>query len=80
LGDEQRYPVETLNTPQQTETVVASVWRGHQLMTPVGGGVQMAPTEALLAENLLTDEQGEVAKAHDEIRLDQLAPGQWWWD
>jgi hypothetical protein len=80
FGDEQRYPVQTLNTPQQTETVVASVWRGNQLMTPVGGGVQMAPSQALVSTNLLTDEKGEVAKTRDAIRLDQLAPGQWWWD
>ncbi len=47
FGQEQSYPVETLNTPKQTETVVASIWRGSRLMTPVGGGVTIEPRQAL---------------------------------
>ena len=80
LADEQAYPIETLNTPQHTETVVASVWRGNHLMTPVGGGVTLHPREALQSSNLLSDDDGKVSKAHESIQLDRLAPGQWWWD
>ena len=41
FGDEVRFPVMTYAAPTQVETVVTSVWRGNQLMTPVGGGVTM---------------------------------------
>jgi len=80
FGDEAAFPVQTYNTPKQTETVVATIWRGNKLMTPVGGGVQLHPPKALDAENLLPDDAGKVVKTRDEIHLDQLAPGQWWWD
>jgi hypothetical protein len=80
LGNEQAYAVETLNVPQHTETVVASIWRGNRLMTPVGGGVTMHPREALETSNLLADEDGKVNKTRDAIQPNQLPPGQWWWD
>ncbi len=78
--DEQAYAVETLNTPRETETCVAGVWRGATLMTPVGGGVELHPKKALEDANLLHDDNGKVAKAREEVHAEQLAPGQWWWD
>ena len=69
-----------INTPLQVETVVASVWKGNQLMTPVGGGVTMQPRKALASENVLRDEEGKVSEARDGIKLGDLADGQWWWD
>jgi hypothetical protein len=84
FGNEQAYPVETLNTPRETETCVAGIWRGNTLMTPVGGGVELHPKKALDSENLLADDGGKVAKARNEVHIekltDKLAPGQWWWD
>jgi len=56
------------------------MWKGRTLMTPIGGGVQIHPTEALDPTNLLDDEQGAVAEARASIELDKLAPDQWWWD
>ena len=44
---EAAYPVETLNPPQQVESAVNAIWKGMTLMTPIGGGVQMRPTEAI---------------------------------
>jgi hypothetical protein len=49
-------------------------------MTPVGGGVTLEPQEALQASNVQPDKDGKVSQAYEGIRLDQLAPGQWWWD
>jgi hypothetical protein len=79
LGDEARYPVETLNTPKQVETAVASLWKNKRLMTPVGGGVEISADKALLPANLLADEKGEAAKARAS-GVPNLAEGQWWWD
>ncbi len=80
FGQEQSYPIETLNTPQHTETVVASIWRGNRLMTPVGGGVTLEPRQALQDGNVQSDEDGKLAKTRDGIKIDQLAADQWWWD
>jgi len=78
--DEQACPVETLNAPKQVASVVNSMWKGSMLVTPIGGGVQMRPTEAISPTNLLDDEKQAVAKARTEIDLSQLGADQWWWD
>ena len=60
FADEGAVPVETLNTPTRTETVVAAVWKGSTLLTPLGGGVTMEPTKALQPANTLPDEDGAI--------------------
>jgi len=80
LADERTVPVETYNTPLQVETVVASVWKGRRLMTPVGGGVHIQPRMALSSSNLRADEEGSVSATHDGISLKSLAADRWWWD
>ncbi|MCB9923363.1 MAG: DUF1598 domain-containing protein [Planctomycetaceae bacterium] len=80
FGNEESFAVQTGKAPQQVETAVSAVWRGNRLMTPIGGGVNIQPRLALNASNLLPDDQGAVKKRHSEIKLDHLAPGQWWWD
>jgi hypothetical protein len=77
---EKAYPVETLNPPQQVESAVNSLWKGNRLLTPIGGGVQMRPTEAVDPTNLLDDEGAKVKEARAAIDLSTLAPDQWWWD
>jgi hypothetical protein len=77
---EESYPVETLNPPQQVESAVNAIWKGFTLLTPIGGGVQMRPTEAVDPTNLLDDEKGAVEEARAAIDLSKLAPDQWWWD
>jgi hypothetical protein len=77
---EDAYAVETLNPPQQVESAVNSLWKGNTLVTPIGGGVQMRPTEAVEPTNLLDDEKGAVEEARAAIDLSTLAPDQWWWD
>jgi len=80
FGSEARYPVEVHNAPKRVETAVNSLWKGRRLMTPVGGGVQIKPQQAIDGGYVLGDEDGQVAAAHDAIDLKQLGPDQWWWD
>ncbi len=80
FDSETAYAVETLNPPQQVETAVNMLWKGNTLMTPIGGGVQMRPTEAVDPTNLLDDKDAKVQEARTAIDLSKLAPDQWWWD
>jgi hypothetical protein len=76
--DENAYAVESLNVPKQVESAVAGVWRGRTLMTPIGGGVRIQPRKAV--DGAKVDLEGTVAKARESVVLENLAPGQWWWD
>ncbi len=80
FNDEKAFAVETLNPPQQVESAVNSIWKGATLVTPIGGGVQMRPTEAVDPTNLLQDEKSTVKQARSAIDLSKLGPEQWWWD
>lgn len=79
FGDEAKFPVETHPAPTQVETVVTSVWKGAQLMTPVGGGVTVHAHRALDSANLLADKDEQVGQAREQVDV-KLADGQWWWD
>ena len=63
FGNEQICPVETQNVPQQVETTVAAIWKGSRLMTPVGGGVHIEPTQAIRSSNIMSDDEGKVEQA-----------------
>ncbi len=78
--DEKAYPVETYPSPQQVETAVNVVWKGNVAMTPVGGGVRIEARRALGSENLLSDEKGQVAAAHQAIQAAGIDHQRWWWD
>jgi hypothetical protein len=80
FGDEQKYRIETFETPKTVETACTAVWKGNRLMTPVGGGVHVKPDQAIESHNLLKDEKGAVKQARADVKLDGLAAGQWWWD
>lgn len=80
FGSEQTCPVETQNTPVHVETTVTAVWKGARLMTPVGGGVHIEPTQAIQSSKVMADEEGTVEEARAGINLKQLAADQWWWD
>jgi hypothetical protein len=80
FNDESKVKVRTYNTPKQVETAVNSLWKGNRLMTPVGGGVEIQADKALDSSKLLPDEAGKVRKQRQEITLQNLAKGQWWWD
>ncbi len=76
--DEAILPVETLPAPRRVPCVVNSLWKGNRLLTPAGGGVSIRPDEALLSENLLSDEGGAVARLRSDVSLP--AADRWWWD
>ena len=79
LGDEKTIATETCNAPKQVATAVNAIWKGHQLLTPVGGGVQINALMALAPEKRLGDKDGKVSKAREQVKI-QLAKGRWWWD
>jgi hypothetical protein len=49
-------------------------------MTPIGGGVNIQPRQALSPANLLHDDDGKVGEVREHIDLKNLKPDQWWWD
>ncbi len=79
FGDEKKFATETQQAPEQVETAVTSIWKGNQLMTPLGGGVTVEAERALEPSNLLTDEGSQVQSARAAGKV-ELADGQWWWD
>lgn len=79
LGNEQRFPVETLPPPTHVECAVNVVWRGSTLMTPIGGGVSIQPQKALVSSNLRSDD-GKVKGARTSVVTTGLDKTQWWWD
>jgi hypothetical protein len=80
FANEAAVPVATLNVPLRVETVVAAVWKGNTLMTPIGGGVQMQPVRALERKNTLPDEDGKISELRESIAVGDLPADHWWWD
>lgn len=80
FGSEQTYPVENRNAPKTVATAVNSVWKGSRVMLPIGGGVSIHAEEALIGNNLLVDEDGQVDQARQQIDIQSLPKDQWWWD
>jgi hypothetical protein len=80
FASEAAIPVATLNVPARVETCVAAVFKDHQLMTPLGGGVQMYPVRALERKNTLPDEDGKISELRESIGVKDLPANQWWWD
>jgi hypothetical protein len=79
FGNEQSFPVETYDIPKTVESAANAIWKGNTLGTPVGGGVEIKPAEALRTDNVQSDEKGKVSKLHEAVKPN-LAKGQWWWD
>jgi hypothetical protein len=50
------------------------------LITPIGGGVAIQARKLIERENLKADKQKSIQKVHSDLKLDDLADGQWWWD
>ena len=79
FGDETAFAVETFHATKTAPPAVNAIRKRQRLMTPIGGGVTIHASRALRSENLLPDENGKVAKARRDVKL-ELAEGQWWWD
>ena len=81
FANETAMSVETYPQPTQVESAVNVVWKGNTLMTPIGGGVSIQPKQALTYDNLLEDENGAVAKQHqDTVFAGADEERTWWWD
>jgi hypothetical protein len=80
FGDESKCPVETMEAPTQVAPVANAVWKGNYFMSPIAGGVNIQPRVALNSDRMKRDEAGKIDKVKNEIKLDNLAEGQWWWD
>ena len=80
LMDEAKVSVETYNVPKQVETAINAISKGNQVMTPIGGGVSIDPLKALETSNRGSDEGGKIKAARQEVKVDRLGAGQWWWD
>jgi hypothetical protein len=79
FSDESQFPIATRPTPKQVETAVNAIWRGHTLMTPVGGGVEIDARAALSGDSMTVETDGTIDAARKSVKL-ELAAGQWWWD
>lgn len=79
FGDEAQFAIEKHQTPQHVETACTVVWKGNTLMTPIGGGVNIQPRQALRAENRLPDD-GQLQATRRQIDLSALPKTKWWWD
>lgn len=80
FGDESKYPVQTYTVPKQVESAVNVIVKGNAIMTPIGGGVQIRPLQALEQENRMADEDGKLSEAQHSVSLESMPEGQWWWD
>lgn len=68
------------NVATQVAPVANGVWKGNQFMSPIAGGVSIQAGFALNSDRVSVDKKGEINKVRDQISLDGLEDGQWWWD
>jgi hypothetical protein len=80
LGDESQFSIEKYETPRHVETACTAVWKGNTLMTPIGGGVNIQPRQALKPERRLPDENGELQALRAKTDITALPKDHWWWD
>jgi len=79
FSDEQKFPIEIYPAPEKVNPVVNAVVKRGQLMTPIGGGVNIQPRVALNSDKVTVDAEGEIKSVRDSITFD-LTDSQWWWD
>ena len=80
FGNEDVFQVETYTHPKKVETAVNAKWKGRTLMTPIGGGVEIRPLQALHSDTMSRDADGAITSVRKQIDPTRLADGQWWWD
>ncbi len=79
LGEEGVLSVQTSPTPRLVPCAVHCVWKGNRLFSPAGGGVSIRPDEALAAQRLLADDEGQVTEARRQA-MEGKQDESWWWD
>jgi hypothetical protein len=81
FGDERQFPIETYTAPKSVESAVNAIWKGRRLMTPIGGGVNIQPRQAITSGRLQKDSEGALTSLRAKLAPSQpLAADQWWWD
>jgi hypothetical protein len=80
FADEDQFSVQRLPPPQSVETAINAIMKDGTLITPIGGGVAIQARKLIERENLKADKQKSIQKVHSDLKLDDLADGQWWWD
>jgi hypothetical protein len=80
FGSEDKFPIASYPVPKVVESAVNAVIKGNTLMTPIGGGVNIQPRQALRQDRIQKDEDGQLEEEHSRVILENLKPGQWWWD
>ncbi len=80
FADESRFPVQTHSAPAQVETAVNAVWKGNTLLTPLGGGINLQPRQALRSDRVVNETDGASDAVKQLAAPTDLAADQWWWD
>jgi hypothetical protein len=80
FGSEEKYQIETYSVPKVVGSAANAVIKGNTLMTPIGGGVNIQPRQALRRDRIQKDEDGQLLEEHSRISVRNVKPGQWWWD
>ena len=70
-------PTVELPDLRHAPSVANAVWKGNLLVLPVGGGVSIQASQALLDDNLLPDNDQSVSKVAEQI---EVPDNRWWWD
>jgi hypothetical protein len=80
FGDEQKFAVETCETPKQVETACNVYKKGNKTSWPIGGGVVVEAQKALEPQYRIADEGGKLQALRSKVTTSKLAENQWWWD
>jgi hypothetical protein len=80
FADESVMKVERFPAPQQVEPAVNTFFNNGRLLTPIGGGVNIQPRQALQAENKKVDGTGKIKETQGTAQIQGLTENQWWWD
>lgn len=80
FGREDKLPLDRYMAPKQVETAVNAIWKGNTLMTPIGGGVNIQPLQAISADHVMADAAGDVFQLREELDPRRQAIRNWWWD
>lgn len=80
LADESQLPTEVYPAPQFVEPIVNGMYKDAEFAAPIGGGVTIQPKRALTVDTMKVDDSGNVEEARQNVELDNLAEGQWWWN
>jgi hypothetical protein len=80
FGDEQKFAVETHETPKQVETACTVYKKGNKTSFPIGGGVMIEASQALHPDKRIADEGNKLQSLRSKVTTSKLAENQWWWD